>query len=212
MATTTTDPATEEAAAAPVGDEREAPWAPTPGGWAARIAILALIFGGILWVTAIVPGYWADRISLAAIYAMIGLSINMVLGYAGQVSLGHHGFVGIAAFVAAYFVTVKAGCVTDSCPMSSFGIALALAALSGGLAAGLLGLVALRIRGLYLALITLAYGLMAERSIFNIPALTGGGAGQPAPRPNGFTSDTAYAFLCFAVLTLLIFVDWRLFR
>src|ERR671917_2538536 len=100
--------------------EREAPWAPTTGGWAARVTVLLIIFGGILFVTAIVPGYWADRISLAAIYAMIGLSINMVLGYAGQVSLGHHGFVGIAAFVAAYFVTEQANCVTDSCSLSSF--------------------------------------------------------------------------------------------
>jgi branched-chain amino acid transport system permease protein len=201
-----------EAIAAPSAPEREATWSPTAAGWAARIAVLVVIFGGILFVTAIVSGYWADRISLAAIYAMIGLSINMVLGYAGQVSLGHHGFVGIAAFVSAYFVTVKAGCVTGDCPISSFGVAVLLAALSGAVAAGLLGLVALRIRGLYLALITLAYGLMAERSIFQIPALTGGGAGQPAPRPDGFTTDTSYAFLCFAVLAVLIFVDWRLYR
>lgn len=200
-----------EAIAAP-RSERELPWAPTTGGWIARISVLVIILGGVLLVTGIVPGYWADRISLAAIYAMIGLSINMVLGYAGQVSLGHHGFVGIAAFVSAYFVTVKAGCVTGDCPMSSFGIAVVLAALSGAIAAGLLGLVALRIRGLYLALITLAYGLMAERSIFQIPALTGGGAGQPAPRPDGFEGDTAYAFLCFAVLAVLIFIDWRLYR
>jgi branched-chain amino acid transport system permease protein len=206
---TTPDAVTEEVAPA---DERDAPWRPTPGGWAARITIHLLIFGGVLFITAIVPGYWAFRISLAAIYAMIGLSINIVLGYAGQVSLGHHGFVGIAAFASAYFVTVKAGCVTDSCPMSSFALAVLLAALTGAISAGLLGLVALRIRGLYLALITLAYGLMAERSIFQIPALTGGGAGQPAPRPNGFTGDTAYAFLCFGVLAILIFVDWRLFR
>lgn len=204
--------ASEAIAAPQPTKERDSAWAPTTGGWVARISVLVLIFGGILFVTAIVPGYWADRISLAAIYAMIGLSINMVLGYAGQVSLGHHGFVGIAAFVSAYFVTVKAGCVTGDCPVSSFGIAVVLAALSGAVAAGLLGLVALRIRGLYLALITLAYGLMAERSIFQIPALTGGGAGQPAPRPDGFSGDTAYAFLCFAVLAVLIFVDWRLYR
>src|SRR5918912_902794 len=155
---TATHPAVEEASAESSVAEREAPWTPTPGGWAARITILVLLFGGIIFITAIVPGYWAFRISLAAIYAMIGLSINIVLGYAGQVSLGHHGFVGIAAFVSAYFVTEKAGCVTDSCPMSSFGIALVLGALSGAIEAGLLGLVALRIRGLYLALITLAYG------------------------------------------------------
>ena len=186
-------------------------WRPDARGWFARVTVLVIIFGGALLLTAIAPGYWAFRISLAAIYAMIGLSLNIVLGYAGQVSLGHHGFVGIAAFVSAYYVSVKAGCV-ESCSLSTFAVAVAIAALTGALSAGVLGLVALRIRGLYLALITLAYGLMAERSIFQIPSLTGGGAGQPAPRPAGFVGDNAYAFLCFGVLAVLIFVDWRLFR
>jgi branched-chain amino acid transport system permease protein len=76
----------------------------------------------------------------------------------------------------------------------------------------LLGLVALRIRGLYLALITLTYGFMAERSIFEIPFLTRGGAGMPAPRPDGFTTDRAYAYLTLVFLTLVIFVDWRFLR
>jgi branched-chain amino acid transport system permease protein len=201
-----------EVIAPAAASEPEERWQPTPQGWAARIAVLVLIFGGVLLITAMVPGYWADRISLAAIYAMIGLSLNIVLGYAGQVSLGHHGFVGIAAFVSAYYVTAKAGCTTGHCSMSTFVVAVLIAALTGAVSAGVLGLVALRIRGLYLALITLAYGLMAERSIFQIPSLTGGGAGQPAPRPNGFTGDTAYAFLCFGVLALLIFIDWRLYR
>lgn len=203
---------TSDVVAPAAGDETKEAWRPTAQGWTARIAVHVLIFGGALLITAIVPGYWAYRIALAAIYAMIGLSLNIVLGYAGQVSLGHHGFVGISAFVSAYYVTVKAGCVAGHCSLSSFGIALAIAGLAGALAAGVLGLVALRIRGLYLALITLAYGLMAERSIFQIPALTSGGAGQPAPRPNGFSGDHAYAYLCIGILAILIFVDWRLYR
>jgi branched-chain amino acid transport system permease protein len=188
-------------------------WRPTAAGWAARVGVLVAIFGGVVWVTATVPQYWADRISLAAIYAVIGLSLNIVLGYIGQVSLGHHGFVGIAAFVAAYFVSEKMGCTPQlGCGLDHFGGALFLAVLSGGLAAMLLGLVALRIRGLYLALITLAYGFMAERVIFEIPFLTRGGAGMPAPRPDGFTSDRAYAYLTLIFLVLVIYVDWRLVR
>lgn len=187
-------------------------WAPTAGGWSARIAVLVIIFGGLLWITASVKGFWADRISLAVIYAVIGLSLNIVLGYLGQVSLGHQAFVGISAFVAAFYVTKSAHCTTDNCSLGSFLIAVLIAAAAGAVAAGILGLVALRIRGLYLALITLAYGFVAQRSIFEIPALTNGGAGQPAPRPNGFVGDHAYAYLCFVFLTLVLFVDWRLLR
>lgn len=193
-------------------------WQPSVAGWVARLVILTVIFGGIIWITATVPGYWADRIALAAIYAIIGLSLNMVLGYVGQVSLGHHAFVGIAAFVAAYYVTEKAGCTVEGgCGFSAFITGLFFAVLSGGVAAGLLGLVALRIRGLYLALITLGYGFMAERSIFEISFLTRGGAGMPAPRPGGFLgmdfeTDRAYAFLTLAFLTLVLLIDWRFLR
>ncbi|HET7482057.1 MAG TPA: branched-chain amino acid ABC transporter permease [Actinomycetota bacterium] len=186
---------------------------PSAQGWIARLVVHVLIFGGALLITAMVPGYWAFRISLAAIYAIIGLSLNVVLGYVGQVSLGHHGFVGIAAFISAWYVTTKAGCsLEQGCSLSSFFVATALAVLSGGVAAGLLGLVALRIRGLYLALITLSYGFMAETAIFQIPALTRGGAGMPAPAPDGFTSDNRYAFLTLAFLALVIYIDWRLIR
>jgi branched-chain amino acid transport system permease protein len=188
-------------------------WQPSVQGWGARLGVLALVFGGVIWATATVPQFWADRISLAVIFAIIGLSLNIVLGYLGQVSLGHHAFVGIAAFVAAYYVTEKAGCSPETgCSVGAFSAGLLFAILSGGAAAGLLGLVALRIRGLYLALITLSYGFMAERSIFETPFLTNGGAGMPAPRPEGFTTDRAFAFLTFAFLALVVFVDWRMIK
>jgi branched-chain amino acid transport system permease protein len=202
-----------EAIAAPAAQPTEQTWTPSGRGWTARLIVLAAIFGAVIYVTATVPSYWADRIALAAVWAVIGLSLNVVLGYVGQVSLGHHGFIGIAAFVAAYYATKQAGCeIEGTCSLGAFGAATFFAVLSGGLAAGLLGLVALRIKGLYLALITLAYGFMAERSIFEISALTNAGAGMPAPRPSGFTSDRMYAYLCFAVLALVLFVDWRLIK
>lgn len=201
-----------EAIEAPTRKATSDAWAPSVGGWTARLLVLAAIFGAVIWTTANVPSYWADRISLAVIFAIIGLSLNIILGYVGQVSLGHHGFVGIAAFVAAYFATENAGCSIDSCSFGTFLTATAIAALSGGFAAMLLGLVALRIKGLYLALITLAYGFVAERSIFEIPFLTRGGAGMPATRPDGWATDREFAFLCFFFLAAVVFVDWRLLR
>ncbi|MDQ4095402.1 MAG: branched-chain amino acid ABC transporter permease, partial [Actinomycetota bacterium] len=203
-----------EAATAPAAqkdDRRDGAWSPGKVGWTARIIVLVAIFGGVLYATSSAPGYIADRIALAAVWAIIGISLNIVLGYVGQVSLGHHGFIGIGAFVAAYYATEQAGC-GETCPIGTFTTATLLAILSGALAAGLLGLVALRIKGLYLALITLAYGFMAEQAIFEIPALTRGGAGMPAPRPAGFVSDKAFAYLCFAILAVVLFIDWRLLK
>ena len=74
----------------------------------------------------------------------------------------------------------------------------------------MLGGVSLRITGLYFALITLSYGIVAQESIFGIKSLTGGGAGQPAPLPAGFDTPYRYYYLCLAFLAAVLWVDWRL--
>jgi branched-chain amino acid transport system permease protein len=145
---------------------------------------------------------WDTRIALAAIFGVIGLSVNIITGYAGQISLGHQAFVGIGAFMSAYVVGKISG--------AGFFVALPVAGLTGAVMALGLGLVALRIRGLYLALVTLAFGRVAEVTIFNWRSFTGGGAGAAAPRPTVFASDQAYAYLCLLVLGLFLLVDWRL--
>lgn len=178
-------------------------WRPDARGWAIRIGVLATLFVLAAVGLAALPNFWADRIALAAIFAIIGLSLNIVLGYLGQVSLGHHAFVGLSAFMSALFVTEQ---------NQSFWVGMLVAIVVGTASAAVLGLVALRIRGLYLALITLTYGFVAVNSIFEIPALTRGGAGMPAPRPEGFTTDHRFAVLCLMFLALAIFVDWRLVR
>ncbi len=161
-------------------------------------------------------------VGLAAIYAIIGLSINIITGHAGQISLGHQAFVGIGAFMAAFIVSKVgnfpvdpiSGLVTAplTVPTADFWVALTIAGLTGAAMAFFLGLAALRIRGLYLALITLAFGLMAETTIFNWRAFTGGGAGAAAPRPAAFESNEAFAYVCMIILGFFIFVDWRLVK
>jgi branched-chain amino acid transport system permease protein len=178
-------------------------WRPGVLGWLGRFALAGTLVGLLVRFMATASNVWAQRISLALIYAIIGLSLNIVLGYTGQVSLGHHAFVGLSAFVSAYVVTER---------QQSFWVGLLLAVLVGALSAGVLGLVALRIKGLYLSLITLTYGFVAVNSLFEIPALTRGGAGMPAPRPALFAGNRAFALLCLIALTVVAFIDWRLLR
>ena len=178
-------------------------WRPGARGWAARIGVLVAIFGYLAYLLATVSQTWANLIAQAAIYAIIGLSLNVILGYTGQVSLGHHGFVGLSAFVSAGLVSEQG---------QTFWVGLVAAILVGAATAGLLGLVALRIKGLYLALITLTFGYVAANSLFEIPALTRGGQGMPAPRPPGFETNRAYALLCILMLAVALFVDWRIVR
>jgi len=205
--------ASTEVLAAPIAETR---WRPSSKGWAIRIAVLVAIVTLVVVRVTTLSGIWADHMSIALIFAIIGLSLNIVLGYTGQVSLGHHAFVGLSAFVAAHHVTERAGCAPENgcieSPLSAFFTALFLAVLVGALSAGILGMIALRIKGLYLALITLTYGFVAVNSLFELPDLTRGGAGMPAPRPKIFFTDHRYMLLCAVFLGLLMFIDWRVLK
>lgn len=176
---------------------------PSPLGWLARAvvwaAVAALVFVVPLTREAIEVNIYTE----AVIFAIIALSLNVLLGYTGQISLGHQAFVGIGAFTSAYMVSVHG---------QPFFAAVGMAMIIGAVQALFLGAVSLRVTGLYFALVTLAYGLMAEESLFNIQSLTGGSAGQPAPKPAGFTSDYRYYYLCLAILAVVVWVDWRLMR
>jgi branched-chain amino acid transport system permease protein len=198
---------TTELPVQPEGADTTAPkerFRPSAAGWAARYAVAIGVLAFVFLLPLIVPDEAAANLIIsAAIFACVALSMNMLTGYLGQLSLGHQAFFGIGAFVAATLVT------TYKMP---FVVAVVAGGLSGAFAAIILGGVALRIRGLYLAIVTLAYGLLAENSLFLIRGLTGGGAGVPANRPAGFTGNRAYAYICLAVLALLFTFDWRFMK
>jgi branched-chain amino acid transport system permease protein len=178
-------------------------WRPSTAGWTARFGVLGAIGAALLLLVGTIDDFQANRIAFAAIFAVVGLSMNMLMGYGGQISLGHQAFVGIGAFASGYIVTNMG---------LPFAFALVGAALSGGLSALVLGGVALRVRGLYLALVTLAYGAVAERTIFLFRPLTGGGSGLPAPRPTFAEGDAAYAYFCLAMLGAVLAFDWRFMK
>jgi branched-chain amino acid transport system permease protein len=184
----------------PVLAEEKVPAHPPHGGWTARLVSGAVLFGALLLVIGIVQPLDAARIGYAFIFAIIGLSMNVILGYAGQISLGHQAFVGIGAFMAS-FVVSELGL--------DFVVAVPAAALSGAAAALILGAAALRIGGLLLALVTLTYGAVAERTIFLFGPFTGGGSGAPAPKPQWALSDNVYAYVCLGFLMLVLYLDWR---
>lgn len=140
-------------------------------------------------------------LSLAVVYAIVGLSLNVLVGYAGTISLGHQAFVGIGAFTSAYFVTELG---------QPFVLGVAAAAAVGALQAMVLGGLALRVTGLYFALVTLAYGAFAQDTLFGIEAITGGGAGRAAPTPTGTGNFVPYYYVCLAFLGLVLWIDWRL--
>ena len=185
----------------PTADLAEVRWRPSAGGIAARLAVWCVVGAALGALPVVVPPLTRTVVATVAVFGMVALSLNVLVGYAGQVSLGHSAFLGIGAFGAGYVLTELA---------LPWEVAVAVAVALGAAVALLLGVVALRVRGLYLALVTLALGLFAERVLFGIEPLTGGGAGQTADRPPWAMGDLAYAYVCYAGLAVVWLLDWRL--
>ncbi|MEZ0347934.1 MAG: branched-chain amino acid ABC transporter permease, partial [Thermus sp.] len=131
--------------------------------------------------------------TLVAIGALSALGLHLLVGGAGQISLGHAAFMGVGAYAASHLFG----------PLAPLGILL------GGLIAALLGLVlalpSLRIKGVYLAIATLAFQFLADYVFKNWEAVTGGIRGRTLPPPQvlGLSLDTPerlwYLVLLFAL-------------
>jgi ABC-type branched-subunit amino acid transport system permease subunit len=108
------------------------------------------------------------------VYAMVAVSLTVLMGYAGVISLGHWALVGIGAFATANLFT------RFNVP---FAITVPLVVVIGMWLSVLLGLPALRIKGLYLAIVTLAFGYAAELFLFKSDLLASGQTGVSITPP-----------------------------
>jgi branched-chain amino acid transport system permease protein len=144
----------------------------------------------------------------AAIFAMVGLSMNVLVGYTGQISLGQQAFVGIGALTAANIIHTG----TTAAEPFAFAFGILAAAGVAGAAALLLGVVALRIRGLYLALVTLVFGTVTADAVFTIPSLNGQEAGVSAIRPDALTGEYRFYLFSLAMVAACIYVDVQVRR
>jgi branched-chain amino acid transport system permease protein len=165
----------------------------------------------LLLLALVLPAHsadWASYASYASVFVMVGLSMNVLTGYTGQISLGHQAFVGLGGLTAANIIHTH---TTPADPFM-FAIGFGLAAVAAGGAAVVLGAVALRIRGLYLALVTLIFGSMLADSIFTLPSLNGQDAGVSAYRPTALAGNYAYYLFTLALVVLCYYIDVRVRR
>lgn len=133
----------------------------------------------------------------AGVYIILAVSLNVATGYLGQLPLGHAGFMAVGAYCGA--LVWKS---TLSLPQP---LSLVLGLLAGGLLASvfgvLIGIPALRLRGDYLAIITLGFGEIIRVCIINLPELTGGTPGLlNVPKYATFPA----VYLCVIVTCALI--------
>jgi len=149
--------------------------------------------------------FWADpyiiyMINTASISIIAVVGLNILTGFTGQISLGHGAFVGIGAYTAAILAT-RIGLPFWICILAGGGLSAAF-----GL---LLGFPCLRLKGLYLAMATMSFGVVIEYALTNWESLTMGVRGISLPSPTLFgtpVGDDArffYVILFFVILSIL---------
>jgi branched-chain amino acid transport system permease protein len=146
---------------------------------------------------------------MALIYSLLAVSLNIVLGYAGQIALGHAAFFGIGAYTAALLTAGGSGFL--------FWPAFLAAGAVTGLSGLLIGIPTLRLKGHYLALATLGFGEIMKVIFFNWREVTHGMdgiSGVPAPSLGviSLQYDQSYYYLAAAVLGLVLIACSRLER
>ncbi|MGO8876279.1 MAG: ABC transporter permease [Acidimicrobiales bacterium] len=186
-------------------DPPPAPLSSTVGGALFRRAsrgtiallVVAFVASAMTWIS----GSWVFTITEVLVYAIVFLSIVLLTGMSGQISLCQATFAGVGAFTA--------GQLADH-----FGVSILLGILIAGVASACIGVVvalpALRLGGLALALATLAFGLLADNIGFQYSWSGNGQSGITVPRPQlgsiNFTSDRAFFLLVLVVLAVCILV------
>ena len=168
------------------------------------LAIGALL---VLLPRIITHEFYINMASQVLIYAMLALSINLMLGYGGMVSLGHAAYIGIAGYTCILLVVAGYDQFTAAI------LALAISTLS----AAFFGVLSLRAPGLGFLMITLALGQIVWGIAYRANTLTGGDNGlrlPERPRPFGFDITSAASFYYFTLIVFAVafFFMWRFAR
>ena len=197
--------------------------------WVRHLSHLAL---GALGLIAVAMPFIVPLPSRHLLYASIvafaicAISLTIVTGWAGQLSLSQMAFAGIGALSAAAFnrgLTVGVGIgdkwefFSVSLPKTPYLVSMLLAAIVGAASAAVIGLGALRVKGLLLAVTTFAFAMAAQQYFYRLPILSDNGKRAVTYRrgslgPFDLTTQRSYYLLCLAVLAIVLALVARLRR
>jgi branched-chain amino acid transport system permease protein len=166
---------------------------------------IALIIGSFL-LPLVSGNYFISQLTFICLYSIAAIGLMLLTGYTGQISLGHAAFLAIGAYTSA-ILTVR-------------GIPFILALPAAGiLAAGvgiLIGLPALRLSGLYLAIATMAFAIIVEEILLRWVTLTRGSLGMvvnpPSIGPWSFSTEKSYYYLVLILLILGVLAAKNILR
>ena len=161
------------------------------GGPLVLIAIAAVL-------PIVVQGFWVGLVAQAFAYAIIFLSFTLVTGEGGMIWLCQITFAGVGGLTASQLAT------NHGWPILAAIVVGGLVALPMGL---IIGFLTIRLGGLYVALVTLTFGLLMENLVFTLGIFQNQGLGVNVLRPTWASTDHAFAYVClgaFAIVALFI--------
>jgi branched-chain amino acid transport system permease protein len=179
---------------------------PAPGRIPISTVVLAVLAAVVLvGIPLTTDSFQTFQFANVAVFVVAIVGLNLLTGYSGQISLGNGAFMAIGGYTTALLVTRQG---------VPYGLTIPLGALLAALAGVLIGIPALRLRGIYLALATFALALSVTPLLNNFDSFTGGHNGinlKPATPPLGFdlSNEQWLYFLCWGVAAAL-FVPARL--
>ena len=166
------------------------------------LAVIAVVS----WFSGSYDPYFLDIAVSCGINITLAVSLNLINGYTGQFSLGHAGFMGVGAYAAAMLTTSLGASLLPMIGDQQW-LLFALALLAGGLAAAIAGFIvgvpSLRLKGDYLAIVTLGFGEIIRVVLQNIDAVGG---------PRGLIGIPAYTnlFVTFGLAAVAVYVVWTM--
>jgi branched-chain amino acid transport system permease protein len=163
-------------------------------GW--LIAVIILLIAPLF-----LGKYTIFLLSLLAVYALVSLGLNLLMGYTGQIAAGHAGFLALGA----YFTAI----IGENLQWMPCPLILLLAGVFTGAIGFLLGIPILRLKGFYIAMATLAFGVVVSEVILQWSSITGGddGFSVPTARLAGFAFDSDFKLYYLIIpVTLLMTV------
>lgn len=173
------------------------------GGHLFWYGLLILLLVAAPWI---LSEYILAQLTFILIYSIAGLGLMLLAGFTGQFSLGHAAFLGMGAYVQGYLTN-------HGMP---FPFALVVAAILSAVTGVIVGLPALRVKGIYLGIATIAFGYIVEEGFARFEGITGGNAGMHVKSPDffGFKFDTGESFyaLCLVLTVLITFGILNLLR
>lgn len=160
------------------------------GRYAGPLVLVALAVG----LPLVVGGYWVGLTGQAFAFGVILLSWTLVTGEGGMLWLCQITFAGVGALTTAQFANHVGWPVMASVVVGGL-VAMALGAV--------IGVLSIRMGDLYVALVTLTFGLLMETLVFTLPSFVNQGLGLTLNRPSFASSDLSFSYVCLAVFVVV---------